>query len=272
VEPTAGSRVRALELDSVCLEIEGKRILDSITWSVMQGEKWIILGLNGSGKSSLLRLLSGYGYPSRGSMRVLGQFFGRADLRELRKHVGWVHADLAADIPGFMTGREVVMSGAEGSIALYEDRGGEEGRVAEEALSAIGAHHLSARLFHTLSTGERQRVLIARALAAGPRLLLLDEPCIGLDPLAREDFLESVGALFARRPELSVISVTHHVEEIIEGYDRTLLLAAGGIVAHGERHEVLSGPGIAAIYGERCRIELRAGRYTMHFTRRPHGG
>lgn len=262
------SSVRALELDSVCLDIQGKRILDSISWNVAQGEKWIILGLNGSGKSSLLRLLSGFGYPSRGSMRVLGQSFGRTDLRELRKHVGWVHADLASDIPGFMTGRDVVMSGAEGSIAVYEDRGGEEGRVAEDALSAIGAHHLSARLFHTLSTGERQRVLIARALAAGPRLLLLDEPCNGLDPLAREDFLDSLGALFARRPELTVIAVTHHVEEIIEGYDRTMLLAAGRIAAHGECRDVLSGPGIAGIYGRRCHLELRAGRYSMHFNRR----
>jgi len=255
-------------MDSVSLDVQGKRILDSVTWVVSRGEKWVVLGLNGSGKSSLLRLLSGFGYPSCGSLRVLGEPFGHTDLRELRKHVGWVQADLAADIPGFMTARDVVMSGAEGSIAVYEDRGGEEGRAAEEALTAIGAHALSGRLFHTLSTGERQRVLIARALAAGPRLLLLDEPCIGLDPLAREEFLESLAALFRQRPGLSVISVTHHVEEIIEGYDRTLLLAGGRIRAQGERHEVLAGPGIADTYGTRCRIELREGRYTMHFDRR----
>ena len=266
--PAAESSHNALEMDSVSLDVQGKRILDSVTWVVSRGEKWVVLGLNGSGKSSLLRLLSGFGYPSCGSLRVLGEPFGHTDLRELRKHVGWVQADLAADIPGFMTARDVVMSGAEGSIAVYEDRGGEEGRAAEEALSAIGAHALSGRLFHTLSTGERQRVLIARALAAGPRLLLLDEPCIGLDPLAREEFLESLAALFRQRPGLSVISVTHHVEEIIEGYDRTLLLAGGRIRAQGERHEVLAGPGIADTYGTRCRIELREGRYTMHFDRR----
>jgi iron complex transport system ATP-binding protein len=268
VEMPADTRPRALSLDSVCLDIQGKRILDSITWEAIQGEKWVVLGLNGSGKSSLLRLLSGFGYPSRGTLRVLGEPFGHTDLRELRKHVGWVHADLSSDIPGFMTSRDVAMSGAEGSIALYEDRGGEEGRIAEEALSAIGAGHLSGRLFHTLSTGERQRVLIARALAAQPRLLLLDEPCIGLDPLSREDFLESLAVLFRKRPELTVVAVTHHVEEIIEGYDRTLLLAGGCIHAQGDRHQVLAGPGIAAIYGGRCRVELRDGRYSMHFSRR----
>jgi iron complex transport system ATP-binding protein len=260
-----------LELHSVCLEIQGKRILDSVTWEVAAGEKWVVLGPNGSGKSSLVRILAGFGYPSSGTLRVLGEPFGHTDLRELRKHVGWVQADMASDIPGFMTGRDVAMSGAEGAIAIYEDRGGEEGEAAERALTAIGAHHLSGRLFHTLSTGERQRVLIARALAAGPRLLLLDEPCIGLDPLSREDFLESLSHLFASQPGLTVVAVTHHVEEIVEGYDHALVLAAGRIAARGERHAVLTGRDVLAIYGERCVIEHVDGRYGMRFRRRERG-
>lgn len=260
-----GGDAGALSLQGVSLDIRGKRILDTISWEVARGQKWVVLGLNGSGKTSLLRLLSGFGYPSRGSMSVLGEPFGRTDLRMLRRHVGWVHGDLAAEFPGFMSGMEVVMSGAEGSIALYEIRNGREAETAAAALAAIGAGHLAERLFHTLSTGERQRVLIARALAAGPQLLLLDEPCLGLDPLAREDFLHSLSRLFALRPDLTVIGVTHHVEEIIEGFTRVLLLAGGKAVAQGMRDEMMSGPDMARVYGSRCRIEHHDGRYAMRF-------
>jgi iron complex transport system ATP-binding protein len=249
----------------VCLDIRGARILTDVSWDLARGEKWVVLGLNGSGKTSLLRLLSGFGYPSRGRMEVLGEPFGRADLRALRRRVGWVHGDLASDFPGFMSGREVVESGAEGSLAVYEELPREAVSRAQDALAAIGAGALAERRFHTLSTGERQRVIIARALAAGPELLILDEPCLGLDPVARERFLESLGQLFRARPRLTVIGVTHHVEEIIDGYDRMMLLADGRVVAQGTIPDVMAGPGIARVYGERCRITRVGSRYHMRF-------
>jgi iron complex transport system ATP-binding protein len=263
----AGTNHVAASLSSVSLEIKGNRILSEISWEVHRGEKWVMLGLNGSGKTSLLRLLSGFGYPSRGDMHVLGEHFGRSDLRQLRKRIGWVHGDLAGDFPGFMDCREVVMSGAEGSIAYYEAMPSADVLRADEALSAIGAGRLAQRMFQTLSTGERQRVLIARALAAGPDLLILDEPCLGLDPLAREDFLHSLGLLFRRRPDLTVIGVTHHVEEIIEGYDSMLLLAGGRVLDQGTIQAVMAGTGVPRLYGDGCRIEADAGRYRMHFVR-----
>jgi iron complex transport system ATP-binding protein len=260
-------RQLAASLSTVCLDIRGTRILSDISWDVARGEKWVVLGLNGSGKTSLLRLLSGFGYPSRGTMQVLGERFGKADLRHMRRRVGWVHGDLAADFPGFMSCREVVMSGAEGSIALYESMPAESVARADDALAAIGAALLAERMFHTLSTGERQRVLIARALAANPELLILDEPCLGLDPIAREDFLLSLGQLFHGRSELTVIGVTHHVEEIVDGYDRVLILAKGTVVDQGTIAEVMGGPGLRRLYGDGCRIEADAGRYRMHFVR-----
>ena len=123
-------------------------------------------------------------------------------------------------------------------------------------------------MFHTLSTGERQRVLIARALAAGPELLILDEPCLGLDPLAREDFLQSLGLLFRAPRDLTVIGVTHHVEEIIDGYDRVLLLAGGRVVDQGiDRRRSWRATASARLYGDGCRIEADAGRYHMRFVR-----
>ena len=263
----AHSHHLAASLHSVSLDIRGARILSEISWEVGRGEKWVVLGLNGSGKTSLLRLLSGFGYPSRGTMQVLGEHFGKADLRHMRRRVGWVHGDLAADFPRFMSCREVVMSGAEGSIALYESMPDAAAARADEALTAIGAGLLAERMFHTLSTGERQRVLIARALASEPDLLILDEPCLGLDPIAREEFLHSLGQLFRARPGLTVIGVTHHVEEIIDGYDRVLLLAGGTVVDQGTITAVMAGAGIRRLYGDGFRIEADAGRYRMHFVR-----
>jgi iron complex transport system ATP-binding protein len=262
-----GTNHLAASLSSVCLDIRGTPILSEISWKVGRGEKWIVLGLNGSGKTSLLRLLSGFGYPSRGDMHVLGEHFGRADLHEMRKRVGWVHGDLAADFPRFMDCREVVMSGAEGSIALYETMPKDIVAHADQTLAAIGAGTLGERMFHTLSTGERQRVLIARALEAGPELLILDEPCLGLDPLAREEFLHSLGLLFRRRRDLTVIGVTHHVEEIIDGYDRMMLMAGGRVVDQGSIQSVMAGAGVNRLYGDGCHIETDAGRYRMTFVR-----
>jgi len=200
-------------------------------------------------------------------MEVLGEHFGKADLRQLRKRIGWVHGDLASDFPAFMNCREVVTSGVEGSIAWYEDLPPQAVERADRALRSIGADGLGDRVFRTLSTGERQRVVIARALAAGPELLILDEPCLGLDPVSRESFLRALGILFEQQPGLTVIGVTHHVEEIISGYDRILMLAGGRVVDQGSIHEVMNGPGLARIYGADCRVEADGGRYHLRFTR-----
>jgi iron complex transport system ATP-binding protein len=255
----------AFALRSVSLDIGGARILSDVSWEAGRGEKWIVLGLNGSGKSSLLRLLSGFGYPSRGSMEVLGRRFGHADLHDLRREVGWVTGDLSAEIPPFMTCAEVVASGGEGSVVVYQPLTAEEERRAAEALETMAAGHLAARELRTLSTGERQRVLIARALAARPRLLLLDEPCAGLDPVAREGFLASLSALFAARSDLTVVGVSHHVEEIVEGYDRMLLIAGGRVIAQGDRDAVMAGSGIGQVYGPSCVLDHHGGRWTMRF-------
>ncbi|HVP18361.1 MAG TPA: ATP-binding cassette domain-containing protein [Spirochaetia bacterium] len=255
----------ALELESVCLDIEGRQILKDITWRVGRGEKWIILGRNGSGKTSLLRLLSGFGFPSRGRMRVLGELLGRTDLHLLRRKIGWIHGDLAADIPVFMTALEVVLSGAEGSLVVYQEVPQTEEAMALRMLETLGMMDFAGRRFFRLSTGERQRVLIARALASGPELLLLDEPCQGLDPRAREEFLESLAGLLAARPDLSVVSVTHHVDEIIDGFTRVLVLEDGGVLAGGERDEVLTPVMVKRLFGERCRLHSRGGRYFLSF-------
>ena len=259
------NRDGALELDGVCLDIEGRSILRDVTWKAERGEKWIILGRNGSGKTSLMRLLSGFGFPSRGRMLVLGELLGRTDLHLLRRRVGWIHGDLAADIPFFMTALDVVLSGAEGSLVVYDQVAGSEEQLALRMLQKLGMEELAERRFFRLSTGERQRVLIARALAAGPDLLLLDEPCQGLDPRAREEFLESLSGLLGSHPDLSVVFVTHHVDEIIPGFTRVLVLEEGNAVAQGPRDDVLTPAMVKRLFGDSCRLHSRGGRYFLSF-------
>ena len=196
---------------------------------------------------------------------VLGELLGRTDLHLLRKRVGWIHGDLAGDIPTFMTALEVVLSGVEGSLVVYEKVPGSEEALALGMLETLGMKDFADRGFSHLSTGERQRVLIARALAAGPELLLLDEPCQGLDPRAREEFLESLAALLASRPDLSVVSVTHHVDEIIEGFTNVLVLEQGRVLAHGPRDSVLTPVMVRRLFGDRCRLHSRGGRYFLSF-------
>jgi len=222
-------------------------------------------GPNGSGKTTLLKLITGYNYPSRGRVAILGREFGHTDLRALRAHIGWVHYDLRTMIPEFMSVLDVVLAGQKGALAFYEEYNQAERRRAHESLRYIHADHLISRRFSTLSTGERQRVLIARSLMAEPKILLLDEPCMGLDPLSREEFLESLNTLFAEKSTMTIITVTHHVEEITSAYEGVLILDGGRVLACGPREQTLTTEAISNLFGHRCRLTFGADRYSLQF-------
>ncbi len=258
----------ALHLERVSCAVGGQAILQEVSWTVRRGERWVVLGPNGSGKTTLLKLITGYGFPTTGTALVLGERFGRADLRRLRARIGWVHADSLALIPPFMGVMDVVLAGRDGRLVFYEQGAARERERARENLAHIGAEHLGSRRFATLSTGERQRVLIARALMAEPELLLLDEPCLGLDPRSREEFLGSLAALFTARPDLTILNVTHHVEEITAGYHGVLVMDRGRIVACGPLQETLRTPVLRRIFGEGCRVVSSGGQYSLRFRRR----
>ena len=252
-------------LQDVSFELGGTPILKSIDWEVAAGGRWVLLGPNGSGKTTLLKLITGYVFPSSGRVAVLGREFGHTDLRELRTRIGWVHYDLRNLMPEFMNALEVVLTGERGTLSFYEEcTPAEKGR-AENNLKALRAEQLIRRRFSTLSTGERQRVLIARALMAEPEILLLDEPCMGLDPLSREEFLDSLQTLFVEKPNMTVITVTHHVEEITGAYEGVLILDRGRVLACGGRRQTLKEEMISRLFGHRCALTFRGGRYSLHF-------
>lgn len=167
-------------------------LLKDIDWTVKKGEHWAILGLNGSGKTTLLNVVNGYIWPTFGYVSVFGQPFGTIDLRHLRTMIGWVSLSLQEKL--YMTDKAeyIVVSGKFATIGLYEDPSKEDWVQAEMIMEQMGCLHLKGRMFQTCSQGEKQKLLIARALMASPKLLILDEPCNGLDLFSRERLLESI--------------------------------------------------------------------------------
>ena len=241
----------------------GIRILDEISWTVHEGEHWAILGANGSGKTSLLSALTGYLTPTSGEIVLLGQRYGASNWPELRKHIGIVSSSVRQRMADSETALASVVSG---KYAMIDYWGPVRRRDREEALAVlrqIDCEHLAVRPWLVLSQGERQRVLIGRALMARPRLLILDEPCAGLDPVAREYFLRFIDRLSRNGDAPALILVTHHVEEIVEGISHALLLKAGRVLAAAKRSLILRNTLLSKVFGEPIRLIRRGGRMTL---------
>lgn len=255
---------RALELRDVSYAAYGQPILDSINWTVLTGEHWAILGPNGSGKTTLLKLASGYLWPNAGGeIRRRGEVL--ADLRELRKSIGWVTSSLAPEIPAGEKAIRTVVSGKFAQVGLLEGFGGNatqaDYRLAVRLLRQMDCGHLTDRAFGVLSQGEQQKVLIARARMTRPYLIFLDEPCAGMDPGARENFLTTLRVLGRQKKIPALIYVTHHIEEILPLFRKTLVLRHGKVIHAGPTHTVLNEKIFHQLYGVRISIVRKKNRY-----------
>lgn len=229
-----------IEMEHVTWEREGKTVLSGIDWTVKQGEHWALLGLNGSGKTTLLNMLCGYLWPTSGTISVLDNRFGEVDLRDLRKWIGWVSSSLQERLHGGQKGEDLVVSGKFATIGLYEQPSPEDYERAFELMERLRCAHLRGRSYQTCSQGERQKLLIARALMASPKLLILDEAANGLDFISREELLESIAELATEPDAPHMLYVTHHTEEVLPIFSRTLLLRRGATFMQGLTAEVLS--------------------------------
>jgi iron complex transport system ATP-binding protein len=249
---------------SVGYRQQGVDILVDIDWRIDRGQHWAVLGPNGSGKTTLLRIVCGYLWPTSGRVLRLGQEL--VDLSELRRSIGWISSGMIADIPPSDTGLETVVTGRLAQIGLKRlpAWGPAERDFADAAgeLARLGCEALAEKPFGILSQGERQQVLIARARMARPMLLVLDEPCAGMDPGVRERFLGWLDERVAGSAGPTVVMVTHHIEEIVPGIQNTVILSAGRIHSSGPTAEVVSRETIEAVYGTKlARIERIAGRF-----------
>ena len=269
VEPDAAVIVR---LTGVGIRREGRWILDRVDWTVRSGERWAIVGPNGSGKTTLVQIAATYLWPSRGAVEVLGARIGAVDARALRRRIGFVSAALAAEIDGSLAAADVVMSARHAALApWWAAYRPDDAARAEAALDRLGLSGLGRRTFATLSSGERQRVLIARILMSEPELILLDEPAAGLDLGAREALVARIEALAADPTLAAIALVTHHLEEIPALFSHALVLAEGRVLAAGPIGATLTGDVLSRAYRVPIRVDTADGRFWARAIRQSEG-
>jgi iron complex transport system ATP-binding protein len=254
-----------LEVRELTIQRGAVTILDRLSWTVTPSEHWVILGPNGSGKTSLLAALTGYLTPTAGSIHVLGAEYGATDWRELRQAIGLVSSSVRQLMHDEDTALEIVAGGARAEIGHWGRLSKGESAAAQRALRSAEAAQVAERPWAVLSQGERQRVLIARALIARPRLLILDEPCAGLDPVAREHFLAFVERLARdlKPGKPAIVLVTHHVEEITPAFSHALLLRTGWAAASGPLAKALTSANLSRAFGAPMQLRRKAGRFTL---------
>ncbi|MGE6377946.1 ABC transporter ATP-binding protein [Peribacillus muralis] len=231
-----------ITLNHINWKRQGKMILTEVSWEVRAGEHWALLGLNGSGKTSLLKMVTGYQWPSSGDVSVLGNVFGKTNIPELRKSIGWVSSSLDQEYQARASDSalEAVISGKFASIGIYDKITDDDRNKAMELLDQFRIKPMADQLLHTLSQGEKRKVMLARALMSSPKLLVLDEPCNGLDIHAKEELLAAIEKMAQSPVAPTIIYVTHHIEEIVPSLTHALLINSGTVVAKGEKREVLT--------------------------------
>jgi iron complex transport system ATP-binding protein len=253
-----------LDLRAISYALNGTRILENISWRIEPGEHWAILGPNGAGKTTLLKIVCGHLWPNAGG-EVLRKGESLIDLGRLRRSIGWVTSTLAEEIPANEPVLDTVVSGKYAQIGLleypWEPIPGHLYAQARACLQELGCEALASQRFGTLSQGEQQKVLVCRARMTDPYLIILDEPCAGMDPGAREVFLSSLLSIEHVPGLPSLVYVTHHVEEILPIFQRTLLLKEGRIIRSGNTNEVLSAATMTQLYGLSLQLIKKRGRY-----------
>ena len=252
-----------LQLTGVNFIREEKSILHEINWEIKRHERWVILGPNGSGKTTLSRLAGLYLHPSQGTIDVLGRRLGQTDVRELRKHLGFTSAAIVKMVNSNLAARDVVVTGRTAALApywhTYTDADREK---AQHLLERFRCGHLLHSTFGSLSSGEQQRVLLARTLMADPALLILDEPTAGLDLGGREDLVALLARLATESSGPAMMMVTHHVDEIPPGFNNVLLLRKGRLFASGKAEDMLTANRLSECFGLTLHVEKRNGRWS----------
>jgi iron complex transport system ATP-binding protein len=251
-----------LEFADVTIRRGAAVLLDRVTWTVEEDERWVVLGPNGAGKTTLLQVAAAQVHPTSGVVGILEEVLGTVDVFELRPRIGLTSAALAERIPRHERVHDVVVSASYGVVGRWREAYDElDHDRAASLLVEVGASELADRTFGTLSEGERKRVQIARALMADPELLLLDEPAAGLDLGGREDLVSTLSVLAHDPDSPATVLVSHHVEEIPPGFSHALLLRRGRVVAAGLLDQVLTEQNLSATFGMPLVLSHEDGRW-----------
>ncbi|MEM1443139.1 MAG: ATP-binding cassette domain-containing protein [Verrucomicrobiota bacterium] len=263
--------VPVFEMEKISVRRNGKEILNDVSWSVEKDQHWVVLGGNGSGKTSLLNVLMNYLTPTEGEIHMRGREDAvnseSQDWDEWRKKIGFVSSSISQLIDPEETALEIVLAGRHAMVNYWQHTDDpKEIKAAEAILEKVQCVPQRDQIWATLSQGERQRVLIGRALMAQKlEVLVLDEPCAGLDPVAREHFLSFVDELTAKGSFRSLIMVTHHVEEIVPSITHALVLKDGGIIAQGEKRRALNSLSLSRAFDSDLKLRSRLGRYRLYY-------
>lgn len=253
-----------LDLEAVSFVRDGRTILDRIDLRVDHGERWLVLGANGSGKTTLLRIAALYEHPSSGRVTVLGERLGATDVRQLRRRVGYASAALAGQFRGDLSAVDVVMTARFAALEPWWHQYDDADRArARDCLNAMGVGHLAERTLGTLSSGEQQRVFIARTRMNDPAVVLLDEPSARLDLGGREELVAALSRLAADATAPPFVLVTHHVDEVPVGVTHAALLRDGQVLTSGPLDDALTADSLSECFGLRLQLERRAdGRFS----------
>ncbi|MHC4871017.1 MAG: ABC transporter ATP-binding protein [Planctomycetota bacterium] len=254
-----------IELSNILFRRGNNIILKDISWTVNESENWVIFGPNGCGKTTLLNIITGYLWPVSGKVKVLNETFGSVDLREFRKRIGWVSSALNIMVPADTNVFEMVLSGFQATLGVKETHSREDVEKAEEILDFLGASYAAEKVYGVLSQGEKQKVMLARALIHEPEILILDEACAGLDLKARENILTGISNIIKSGKTRSVLFVTHHVEEIYSEFTKSIILNNGKVLAAGETSAVMTGYNLSKAFGIDVGIENCSGRFSVKF-------
>ncbi|TDC54784.1 ABC transporter ATP-binding protein [Actinomadura sp. KC345] len=251
-----------LQLRGVGVRRDRATLLRDVTWTVSEGERWVIVGPNGAGKTTLLQIAAAMLHPTEGTVEILEEALGRTDVFELRPRIGLASSSLAERVPEGERVIDLVLTASYAILGRWqEEYDSTDVSRAVGLLDALGCADLIGRTFDTLSEGERKRVQIARAMMPDPELLLLDEPAAGLDLGGREDLVARLAALADDPAAPTMAMVTHHVEEVPEGFTHALLLRGGAIVARGKVDEVFTSEHLSNTFGIPLSVERQDGRW-----------
>jgi iron complex transport system ATP-binding protein len=257
----------ALRLRDVSMLRDGRRVLDHLNWTVQPNERWVVLGANGCGKTTLVQIAALYLHPSEGIVDVLGERLGKTDVRLLRRRVGIASSSLTAQLRRDLSAIDVVMTAKNAALEpwwhTYDDN---DRAAAMRQLDRLGIGKYAEREVGTLSSGEQQRVLLARSLMTNPGLLLLDEPTAGLDLAGREQLVAGLSLLAHDVGAPAMVLVTHHVDEIPPGFTHALLLRDGVAVAKGLIDRALTTANLSVCFGLDLVLERRGNRYSAWAT------
>ena len=267
----AATKGALIEVDRVYVERDLTSILEDLCWSVYPGENWIIFGPNGAGKTSLLNVIQGYLWPTSGTIRVLGGELGNGvDVREMRRVISVVSEPVRNMINESLSGLEVLVTGARAHLNLFDIPTSSELERAKALASHTRIESLLGKPFAVMSTGERQRLLITRALMPIPKVLILDEPCAGLDLAGREWVLQTIEMIARQHSAPVLLLTTHHVEEVTPAFTHALLLKAGRKFDAGNIETVFTSARVSELFDIDVRLSRHNDRYSVSAAQKPH--